>query len=128
MRANWKLSDDKLFEVAGAMKPDTWYQIGLKLGLSAIELDHMEKNNNNSTITRKIFDMLREWRDRQPRDAEQEQRSEELLRRTLEATTNRAAIAKLETSNNITPEGASDSSRVGLSVISGAAELSDAAM
>lgn len=92
------MQDATLYEIAEKFICETWFKVGLKLGLGATELEHLEANNSNEPIARRIFKMLRKWRDRQPRNGEQELRSKDILCQILRETTNKDALDVLEQS------------------------------
>lgn len=56
----WKLTDEKLYCVA--QKISDWYGVGLKLHLSANELDIIQANICREHTQRIAFEMLRMWR------------------------------------------------------------------
>jgi hypothetical protein len=57
----WKLPDRKLNYVA--QKISNWYGVGLNLDISADELDVIEADMCKEHPRRKVFEMLRLWRD-----------------------------------------------------------------
>jgi len=89
------LSDGKLYDIAKKLLPKTFMDVGLKLELEYTELEHMEHNNSNQNIERTLFQMLRQWRDKQPPHIA-EQELKEMLCRVFKATTNAAALKELE--------------------------------
>lgn len=59
----WKLTDEKLYCVA--QKISEWYGVGLRLGISANELDMLRNNMCREHSQQRIaFEMLRLWRSR----------------------------------------------------------------
>jgi hypothetical protein len=89
----WKVKDAKLFEIAKKVKCESWFEVGLKLDLTAIELEQIEENNSNQSVVRKIFNMLRLWRHKQEAIGKQEL---EVLCRSLSETDNTEALKLLE--------------------------------
>ncbi len=81
-----------LYEVAKKLKCNTSYEVGLKLGLSDIELDHLEDNNKDEMADRKMFNLLRMWRDRQGKISDKEVTT---LNRVFRETSNIAALEEL---------------------------------
>ena len=90
----------KLYTVAKFIKPNAWYEIGLKLGIPAIELDSIEKNCCGEKFVRTIFEMLRMWRDRQPRSEQEVLQARDGLRKTLIETLNNDAVSELDKNGN----------------------------
>lgn len=92
------MQDAKLYEVAKKVKCKTWFEVGLKLGLKAIELDHLEENNSRELVERRIFNMLRMWRDRQLSNGGQKLKLNDVLYQVFSDTTNSDALELLEQS------------------------------
>ena len=81
------------------MKPDSWYPVGLELGLTSIELDQIE--TDNKLVVKQTFQMLRLWRDKLPRNVEQETRAIASLKTVLASFTNQEAVNLLSEGNNL---------------------------
>lgn len=58
----WKITDRKLNHVAQEI--NDWHGVGIELDISADELDVIEANMCREHPRRKIFEMLRLWRNR----------------------------------------------------------------
>lgn len=89
----WIVKDVNLFEIAKKIKCNNWFELGLKLGLTAIELEQIEENGPPKSVERRIFSMLRVWRDRQKTIGEQEL---QIFHRSLNETNNADALKLLE--------------------------------